>query len=85
MRLPIKYLTALLKCLTHDFTVIHYFPIFTQDFLVGEMCLKSVLKASLVFLAVEAAFCCIVSVILSGLILSASVYSTWVCMSSISG
>ena len=72
MRLPIKYLTVLLKCLTLDFTVIHDLPIFTQNFLVREMHLQYVLKASLVFLAVETAFCCIASVVFSGLISSAS-------------
>lgn len=56
MRLRIKYLTALLKCLPRDFTVICDFPIFTQNFLVREMHLQYVLKASLVFLAVETAF-----------------------------
>lgn len=72
MRLPIRYLTAFLKCLPHDFTGICDFPIFTQNFLVREMPLQYVVKTSLIFLAVETAFCCMVSVIHSGLISPAS-------------
>lgn len=56
MRLPIRYLTALLKYLTHDFAVICDFTILTQNFLVKEMHLQYVLKVSLVFLAVEPSF-----------------------------